>query len=92
MKNWLLSGWLNWLYPFAHGKNKCPIYFTSNFVFFPVLTGRFRPHEVLTEAASAADATALLKQMHAAEAMYELVAKWGDCDCDRPGKLMKLGS
>jgi hypothetical protein len=71
-------------------KNKCPIYFTK-FVFFPVLTGRFRPHEVLTEAASAADATALLKQMHAAEAMYELVAKWGDCDCDRPGKLMKLG-
>ena len=35
-----------------------------------MLTGRFRPpHEVLTEAASAADATALLKQMQAAEAM-----------------------
>lgn len=60
---------------FAHGKNKCPIYFTSNIMqypvilfSFPVLTGRFRPHEVLTEA-SAADATALLKQMHAVEAM-----------------------
>lgn len=40
-----------------------------NLFSFPVLTGRFRRHEVLTEAASAADATALLKQMHVAEAM-----------------------